>query len=199
MKQALVVDDHPLVRQALKALLQTHFPSLEVTTSAGGNGILQEVCGTLWAFVVLDVSLPEQSGLNILKQTRGCCPELPIIVYSAHPERQYAGRALLAGAVAYYSKESSPWELLEIVRQIIEGGKIIRAIAKQPILSARERQVLRLLAKGMPRVEISQQLKISRKTVSAHQANLLLKLELRNVAELIRYAIEEGLAPDATE
>jgi len=196
MKKALVVDDHPLVCRGLKDLLQALFPSLEVKTSAGGDGVLQEVCGTPWAFVVLDISLPGQDGLSILMQTKACRPELPIIAFSAHSVKQYSRRALRAGAIAYFSKESSPRELIEMVRQILDGSKIRRPLAKQPAFSTRERQVLALLRKGMRRKEISQQLRISVKTVSTFQANLVEKLDLRNTAELVRYAFEEGLAED---
>jgi DNA-binding NarL/FixJ family response regulator len=192
MKQALVVDDHPLVCQGVKELLQTHFPFLSVKTSAGGQDVLQELCGTPWAFVVLDVSLPDQCGFKLLKQIKVSCPKIPIIVFSAHSERQYAARALRAGAIAYFSKERSPGDLVELVRKILIGTHIKRSVIKPLILSPRERQVLALLAKGMRRAEISQHLEISEKTVSAHQANLLLKLDLRNVVELVRYAIEEG-------
>ncbi len=195
-RRALVVDDHPLVCQGIKELLQTHFPSLEVKTSIGGNEVLQEVCGSPWAFVVLDINLPAQNGLKILKQASARCPEVPIIVYSAHSERQYGGRALRAGAIAYFSKENAPGELVEMVRQILGGSRIRRPTNKQFALSARERQVLTLLARGMRRVDMAQQLKISEKTVSSHKTNLILKLELRNVVELIRYAIEEGFAKD---
>ena len=198
MKQALIVDDHPLVCQGVKELLQTSFPSLEVKTSAGGDGLLRELCGTPWAFVVLDVSLRDQCGLTILKRIKSCCPKIPIIVFSAHPESQYAGRALRAGAVAYLSKARSPRDLIELARQILTVRQIRRSVAKQPALSARERQVLQLLAKGLRRVEISKKLRISPKTVSAHQGNLLLKLDLRNVVELVRYAIEEGSATDTS-
>ena len=198
MKQALIVDDHPLVCQGVKELLQTSFPSLEVKTSAGGDGLLGELCGTSWAFVVLDVSLPDQCGLTILKRIKSCRPQIPIIVFSAHPESQYAGRALRAGAVAYLSKARSPRDLIELARQILTGRQIRRSVAKLPALSARERQVLQLLAKGLRRVEISKKLRISPKTVSAHQGNLLLKLDLRNVVELVRYAIEEGSATDTS-
>jgi DNA-binding NarL/FixJ family response regulator len=192
MKQALIVDDHPLVCEAVKGFLQTHFPFLELKTSSGGNKLLDELCGTPWAFAVLDIKLSDQSGLDVLRQTRGCCPTLPIIIYSAYAERQYANRALRAGAIAYVSKEHAPDELVPIVRKILEGSKIRKPINTQAALSPRERQVLMLLAQGLRRSEIAQRLEISDKTVSAHQANLLLKLELRNVVELVRYAIEEG-------
>ena len=191
MKQALVVDDHPLICQTVGSLLQTHFPSLEITTSTGANGVLQEVCRIPWAFVVLDISLPDQSGLHILKQARACCARVPIIIYSAYADRQFADRALRAGAIAYVSKENRTSELVSLVRQILDGNKISRPICKRAALSVRERQVLTLLAKGMRRTEIAHELNISGQTVSAHQANLLLKLDLRNVVELVRYALEE--------
>jgi two-component system response regulator EvgA len=192
MKQALVVDDHPIVCEALKGLLETHFPLLKITPSSGGDGLLQEVCGAPWAFVVLDIKLCERRGLKLLKQTRACCKHLPIIVYSAHDERQLARRALLAGAVAFYSKHSSPWELVEIVGKILGGAKISRPIVQQPVLSKREHQVLTLLTKGVRRADIAQMLEISDNTVSAHQANLISKLGLRSSVELLRYAIDEG-------
>jgi DNA-binding NarL/FixJ family response regulator len=197
MKHALIVDDHPVVRHGLKELLETTFPSLKVKTSAGGDGVIQEVCGTPWTFIVLDVKLPDASGLSVLHDIKACCPQIPIIVFSGHFERRYAARALRAGAIAYLSKGRAPHEVVELVRQILGGTKIQRPIAKQPTLSARELQVLTLLGKGMRRYEIAKKLKISEKTVSAHQANLLLKLDLRNLVELIRYAIEEGYAGDA--
>jgi DNA-binding NarL/FixJ family response regulator len=193
MKQALVVDDHPLVRDGLRDLLQTHFPSIEVKTSAGGDGVLEEVCGTPWAFVVLDINLPTKNWLGIIKQARASHPELPIIVFSVHAERQYGGRALRAGAIAYLSKDRSPRDLVEVVRKILEGSKIRRSIPKLPVLSRRELQVLALLGKGMRRNQISTQLAISEKTVSTYQARLLEKLEMRNLVELIRYAVDEGL------
>ncbi|HKU53316.1 MAG TPA: response regulator transcription factor, partial [Nitrospira sp.] len=101
MKQALVVDDHPIVRDSIKELLQRAFPSVTVMDSSGGNGLLEEVCGTPWVFVVLDINLPGQNGLDIIKQTKVRRPDIPIIVFSLYSERQYAARALRAGAVAY--------------------------------------------------------------------------------------------------
>jgi DNA-binding NarL/FixJ family response regulator len=194
MKQALVVDDHPIVRQALKDLLQTNFPFLKVKTSASNEGIVDEICGTPWAFVVLDLNLRHGKGLDILNQTKRCCPKLPIIIFSVHSQG-YAGRALRAGATAYLSKESPPADLLALARQILGGSQITKA-STQPKLSQRELQVLTLLAEGLRRNEIANRLDISEKTVSTHQANVILKLGLRNVLELVRYAIEEGFAKD---
>jgi DNA-binding NarL/FixJ family response regulator len=193
MKQALVVDDHPLVRNAVKGLLQTAFPLLEVNVSAGGETLLEEVCGRPWAVVVLDIKLPGTNGIDILEKTRSCCANIPIIVFSAFSEMQYAGRALRAGARAYLSKDCSPLDLIEVVRETILGKKISKPVVRHPGFSPRELEVLNLLGKGLSRHEIAKQLSISEKTVSTYQAILMEKLKADNVMELIRYAIDEGL------
>ncbi len=194
MKQALVVDDHPLICEAVKGLLQKAFPELDVHVSSGGENVLEDVCRKPWAVVVLDINLPGQNGIDILKKTRRCCGDTPIIVFSLFSETQYASRALRAGAAAYLSKDCSPLDLVELVRDILVGNKIKRPIVKQPALSDRELEVLTLLGKGMRRNEIAKRLSLSEKTVSTYQARLMEKLEVANVIELIRYAIEEGLA-----
>jgi two-component system, NarL family, invasion response regulator UvrY len=194
MKQALIVDDHPLICEAVKGLLQNAFPQLEVHVSSGGDGVLEDVCRRPWDVVVLDINLPGQNGFDILKQTRKCCADTPIIVFSLFTGTQYASRALRAGAIAYLSKECSPFDLVEVVRDILSGNTIRRPPLKKAALSNREREVLNLLGKGMHRAEIAAHLSISEKTVSTYQARLVEKLELRNAVDLIRYAIEEGLA-----
>jgi DNA-binding NarL/FixJ family response regulator len=194
MRQALVVDDHPLVREAVRGLLQNAFPWLHVELSSGGHEVLEDVCRRPWDVVVLDINLPGGSGIDILKKTRKCCGDTPIIVFSLFPEMQYASRALGAGAAAYLSKDCSPFDLVEVVRAILSGNKIGRRAVKKSPLSNRELEVLTLLGKGMRRAEIAKHLSLSEKTISTYQARLMEKLEARNVIELIRYAIEEGLA-----
>jgi DNA-binding NarL/FixJ family response regulator len=196
MKQALVVDDHPIVRDGIKDLLQRAFPSVEIKDSSGADGVLQEVSGHPWAFVVLDINLPGQNGLDIIKKTKAKRPEIPIIVFSLYSERQYAARALRAGAIAYLSKERPPRDLIETVKAALEGTPIKRpreVMVSQPVLSDREVQVLALFVRGLSRKEISQELNINEKTVSTYRARLLHKLDVRNLVELIRYAVEEGL------
>lgn len=193
MKQALVVDDHPVVRDSLKELLEKNFPTLQVQTSTGRDDVLEEICGGQWVFVVLDINLPTLHGLDILKQARVRQPQTPIIVFSLHAESQYAARALRAGAVAYLSKDRSPTALLGLVRQLLEGKKIRTPITERPALSGREMQILSLIGRGMERSEIASELGINEKTVSTYQGRLLHKLELRNIVELVRYAVEEGL------
>ena len=104
----LVVDGQPVVRDGIKELLQRAFPSVAIKDSAGEDGLLEEVCGYPWAFVVLDINLPGQNGLDIIKKTKVRRPEIPIIVFSLYSERQYAARALRAGAVAYLFERTPP-------------------------------------------------------------------------------------------
>ena len=196
MKQALVVDDHPIVREGVRDLLQRAFPSLLIKDSPGSDGVLKEVCEYPWAFVVLDINLPGQNGLDIIKKAKSCCPGIPIIVFSLYSERQYAARALRAGAIAYLSKDRSPRDLIDVVTMALEGKPVKKpreAMVSQPVLSDREVQVLGLFVKGMSRKEISHALSISEKTISTYRARLFHKLGVRNVVELIRYAVEEGL------
>jgi DNA-binding NarL/FixJ family response regulator len=196
MKHALVVDDHPIVREGIRDLLQRTFPSIFIKDSAGAHGVLDELCGHPWAFVVLDINLPGQNGLDILKRTEARCPQIPIIVFSLFSEKQYAARALRAGAVAYLSKDRTPRDLVDAVKTVLERRTVQRSrevIDSHPILSDREVQVLSLFVKGMSRQEISQALSISEKTVSTYKARLLQKLQVRNLVELVRYAVEEGL------
>src|SRR5262245_29593244 len=193
MKEALVVDDHPVVREGVRELLQRAFPTLLVKCSQGGEGVLQEICEHPWAFVVLDINLPGGDGIDIIKQTRASSHEIPIVVFSLFSERQYAARALRAGAVAYLSKNRDAHELVEAVKMAIDGRPVRRPReASVPLLSDREVQVLTHFAKGMTRKEISQQLEINEKTVSTYKARLLQKLGLRNLVDLVRYANEEG-------
>ena len=195
MKQALVVDDHPIVREGIKDLLQRAFPSISIQASSGAEGVLQELCGHQWAFVVLDVNLPGQNGIDIIKKARASCPKVPIIVFSLFSEAQYAARALRAGAVAYLSKDRSPVDLVDTIKIVLRGEPIKkpREAMAQPVLSDREIQVLNLFVKGMSRKEISQELHINGKTVSTYRARLLQKLGLRNLVDLVRYAVEERL------
>ncbi|HEU4683936.1 MAG TPA: response regulator transcription factor [Nitrospira sp.] len=194
MKRALVIDDHPIVRDGIRDLLQHAFPSLDIEVSSGREKVAETVCGSLWAFVILDINLPGQNGIDVLKQARGCCPDVPIFIFSMFSERQYADRALRAGAVAYVSKDQSPIDLIQAVKQALRGGRDQRKRESiGPVLSDREMQVLAYFANGMRGNEIARQLGIDAKTVSTYKSRLLQKLDVRNFAELIRYASEEGL------
>jgi DNA-binding NarL/FixJ family response regulator len=157
---------------------------------------------------VLDISMPGGGGLETLKQLRTLRPDLPVLILSVYPEKQYATRALTAGAAGYLTKEAAPHELVAAIRQVARGAKYISlslatALAEQlgdregaphEILSDRELQVLRLLASGMRISDIAQDLSLSVKTVSTYRTRVLTKLNLESTADLIRYALEHGLA-----
>ena len=195
MKKALVVDDHPLVRRGVKALLENTFPFLSVTEASGTHHVLKEVCMAPWAFVILDINLPGQNGIDVVRKAKRCCPNTPIIVFSMFPESHYAASALRAGAFEYLSKDRPPLDLLAAVNTALQGQLITRPSKTRmgPALSERELEVLHFLVKGNSRKDISLRLGISGKTVSTHRANIMHKLNLQNLSELIRYAFEEGL------
>lgn len=192
MQEGLIVDDHPIVREGIKELLQKALPSLHISTSSGANGVMEEVCGRRWAFVVLDIHLPGHNGLDIVKKAKTCCPAVPILIFSLFAAEQYADRALQAGAVGYVSKDRSPSELVEAVRSVLCRETVTHSHVR-PNLSDREIQVLSLLAKGLNRQEISRSLDINEKTVSTYKTRLLQKLGLRNLVDLLRYAVDEHL------
>jgi DNA-binding NarL/FixJ family response regulator len=195
MRQALVVDDHPVVRDSVKTLLERSCPSLEVKTSPGRDEVLDEICGTPWAFVVLDINLPTSNGLDILKQARGRS-NTPIIIFSLYAEEQYGGRAVSAGAAAYLSKDRSALEIVKVANDILAGRMVNKPVLTGPALSDRERQVLALLVRGIRRGEIAVRLAINEKTVSTYQTRLFQKLNVRNLAGLVRYALEERLVAE---
>ena len=196
MPQVLLVDAHPIVRKALKEVLQTALPFIGIKDSSGGGELVREICGYPWALVVMDIHLPGQNGIEVIKKAKACCPVTPIIVFGTYSERQYADHALRAGAINYLSKDRSVCDLIDTVRTTLHGGqskKRRESTGSKSILSEREVQVLRLFAKGLSRTEIAQQLKIKERTVSTYKTKLIEKLDLRNFAELIRYAIAEGI------
>jgi DNA-binding NarL/FixJ family response regulator len=193
LKQALVVDDHPVVRGGIKDLLQKAFPAILIKESAGTDRVVEEICAQPWAFVVLDINLPGGNGIDIIKKARTCCPSIPIIVFSLFPEAQYAARAVRAGAVAYLAKNREAHELVDTVQLVLRGQRVRPAPGASPALSDREVEVLRLFARGMSRKEIAQHLHISGKTVSTYRARIQEKLGFRTLLDLARYATDEGL------
>jgi two-component system, NarL family, invasion response regulator UvrY len=194
-KDALIVDDHPIVREAIKALLEKSFPDVLVTECDGRTSVVNRICGGNWVFVVLDMNLPQRNGLDILKAVKSAGNDVPIVVFSLYAEEQYAARALRAGAKAYIAKDRPPRDLVDTLTTVLAGAQVRLAsswISTRPVLSDREIQVLSLLTKGMPRKEIAHVLRIHKKTVSTYRARIFLKLKARSVVDLIRYAAEEG-------
>jgi DNA-binding NarL/FixJ family response regulator len=196
--QALLVDPHPIVRKAVKEVLKTAYPFIRIKEFSGGQDLLREICGFGWAFVIMDIHLPDQNAIGIIKKAKARCPMTPIIVFSMYPETQSANRALRAGALAYLSKDRSVDDLIDTVGSALgvrQPQRCQEATGSQhTILSRREVQVLKLFAQGLSRSEMAKKLRISEKTVSTYKSQLVQKLELRNFAELIHYALGEGIA-----
>lgn len=208
MIRVLIADDHAVVRRGLRQIMD-EAPDIKVTGEAG-NGLeaLRALRENWYDVVILDISMPGATGLEVLDHIRKMSPKPKALMLSMYPEKQFAVRALKAGAAGYLTKESAPEELLTAIREVASGRKFItRELAEiladeittgadKPAherLSNRESQVLHLLAQGKGITEIAQELMLSPKTVSTYRARLLEKLHLSNTAELIRYAMEWGI------
>ncbi|MBP7691054.1 MAG: response regulator transcription factor [Anaerolineales bacterium] len=208
MIKILIADDHAVVRQGLKQIFGADPELVVVGEATTGAETLEQARGLAWDVLVLDLSLPERNGFDILLTLRAEKPERPILVLSMHAEDQYALRVLKAGAAGYLTKESVPEELTRAVYKVAGGGRYISpALAEklafqvgaptdQPLhasLSDREFQVMRLIAAGQTVTQIAADLALSVKTVSTYRARLLQKLNLRTNADLIHYAIQNHL------
>jgi len=203
-----VVDDHAVVREGLKRIIGEN-PGMAVTAEAGdGFEAVKVIHAEPCDVILLDITMPHQSGLEVLKQIHGESPNLPVLVLSMHSEDQYAVRVLRAGAAGYLTKESAPTKLVQAIRKVVRGGKYVSTTlaeklicdlnsdsAKAPheILSDREYQVLCMIASGKTVTIIAEELGLSVKTISTYRVRVLEKLNMRNNAELTRYAIKGGL------
>jgi two-component system invasion response regulator UvrY len=204
MIRVLITDDHSIVRDGLKRILAST-PDLQVAgEAASGEAALQLVKANDYDVVMLDMSMPGLSGIDLIKRLKLEKPKLRILVLSMHGEQQYAARVLKAGAAGYLNKDSAAELLLGILRKIAAGGVHVGDVAaaallqsgdKQPheALSNREFEVMRLLVEGVGPTEIAERLHLSVKTVSTHKTRILEKLNLGSTAELVRYALEHRL------
>src|SRR5215472_1331510 len=204
----LIADDHAVVRRGLRETLAEAFSRVTFGEAKTAQEALENVARQDWDVLILDISMPGKSGLDILDDLHRLRPRLPILLLSMHPEGQFARRALKAGAAGYLTKESVPEELKEAVRRVQGGGRYVSAAlaeklafdlrpeADTPVhelLSDREFQVLRMLASGKTVKQIADEIALSVKTVSTYRARILLKTGMKTTAELIRYAIEAHL------
>jgi DNA-binding NarL/FixJ family response regulator len=206
MIRILLVDDHPVVRHGIRQILVEGFKSVSVGEASDVATASSSIRNSAWDVVVLDVTLPGASGLDLLKEIRQMRPALPVLVLSMHPASQFARRVLAAGAMGYLTKDSAPTELVQAVDQIRRGklylGSRVPEWARTPNadsaaphdkLSDREYQVLRMIASGLTVSGIATALGLSVKTVSTYRSRLLEKLQMRSNAEVMRYAIENRL------
>ena len=203
MIRLLIADDHAIVRDGLKRILAA-VPDMEVAAEAAtGDQALALVKAQDFDVVVVDMSMPGLSGMDLIKRLKIEKPKSRVLVLSMHGEQQYAARALKAGAAGYLNKDSAAELLVSAVRKIAAGGvHITEAVAAsllaadkapQQALSNREFEVLRLLVEGLGPTEIGEKLHLSVKTVSTHKTRILEKLGVGSTAELVRYALDNKL------
>ncbi|MGA7836773.1 MAG: response regulator transcription factor [Ignavibacteriaceae bacterium] len=204
----LIADDHAIVREGIKQFLIGMGNVNNVQEASDGNEALSKIENEKYDFVVLDISMPGMSGLDILQELKIKDEDAHILILSMHPEEQYAVRALKLGASGYLCKDSVYEELAEAIEIISKGGRYITASLAKKVtmdkienklpyphenLSDREFQVMLLIAEGKSLKEISEELCLSDKTISTYRTRILEKMDMSNNAEIIRYAINNKL------
>ncbi len=208
MIKVLIADDHAVVRRGLKQIV-AETDDIVVGGEAGNSiEVMEQVRAKPFDVVILDITMPGRSGLDALKELRHERPALPVLMLSMHSEDQYAVRVLRAGAAGYLPKEGAPEELVNAIRKVHSGAKYIRPSQVEKMarsihrdsdkqlhehLSDREYEVLRMIASGKTPTQISEELRLSVKTISTYRARLLEKMGMKNNAELTHYAIKNGL------
>jgi len=211
MIRVCIADDHPIVREGLKQLLSSAGDLAIVGEAQNGQEVIERVRALALDVLLLDMSMPGKSGIELIKQVHAEKPKLRILVLSMHEEEQYAVRAIKAGAAGYLTKESATAQLVSAIRKVAGGAAFITdSVAQQLALGAmpqtegpphsalsdREFQVFRELVSGKAVSDIAAQLNLSVKTVSTHKARIMQKMNMSNPAELIRYAIQHRLVDD---
>lgn len=204
----LLVDDHSILRSGLRRILEDEFPGVQAGEAGAAEEALRALKDHAWDLVVLDISLPGRSGLDLLPEIKGLHPHLPVIMLSMFDEEQFAVRALKAGASAYLTKEHAADELIPAIQTVMGGRRYVgtslaeqlaahvaldRDKAPHERLSAREFEVFRRIAAAKGLTEIADELSLSVKTVSTYRTRILEKMEMGSNAELMQYAIRQGL------
>lgn len=208
MIEVLIADDHVLIREGLKKILNSE-PDMHVAGEASNVVELFAALERLAVSVILlDITMPGESGLDALKELRQRHPDLPVLILSFHPEHRFAVRALKGGAAGYLTKESAAEEVVQAVRKISGGGKYVSSSlaellateldsgSSKPLhetLSDREFQVLRLIAAGKKSSDIAEELSVSVNTVNTYRMRILEKMRMESNVDLSRYAVEHGL------
>jgi two-component system invasion response regulator UvrY len=206
--RVLIADDHAVFRRGLRDTLAEAFSKVTFGEAKTAQETIELVRRQDWDVVILDISMPGKSGLDILDDLRRLRPKLPVLLLTMHPEQQYARRALKAGAAGYLTKDGVPEELKEAIKKIVAGGRYVSATLAEKLavdlkdgadlplhelLSDREFQVLRMIASGKTVKEIAEGLSLSVKTVSTYRGRILEKTGMKTNADLIRYALEAQL------
>ena len=208
MIRLLIADDHPIVRAGLRRIAGDHPGITVVGEAASASEVLQRVGETPTDVILLDVSMPGPSFIEVLQMVRKEHPSVKVLVLSVHPEDQWAVRALRAGAAGYLTKDHSPEQLIEAIRKVYRGGKYVSAALAERLatgleagastvlherLSDREYEVLRGLGTGLSVKVLAERLGLSAKTVSTYRSRILEKMQMVSNADLIRYVSDNGL------
>ena len=208
MIRVLIADDHHIVREGLKKVLGKYEDILIAGEAATCGEVLKKVEKETFDIVLLDVKMPDRLGLDIIEEIICKKTDLPVLMLSAYPEEQYAMSALRSGAAGYLLKESLPTELIKAIREVSRGRRYITSslasrmadylqaegnVMPHEKLSSREFQVMCMIASGKNIKEISDELAVSDKTTSTYRSRMLEKMNLKNTAEIIRYAVEHKL------
>jgi two-component system invasion response regulator UvrY len=208
MKKILIVDDHEVLRDGVKRVFGKQPGAVTFGEASTVREALSLVRQENWDVVLLDLSLGDKSGLELLKELKQIRPQLPVLILTMHSEEQYARRAFKAGAAGYITKDSPRAELVKAINKVAEGGRYVsHSLAEELVidlergsgraphesLSDREFEVMRLIASGKTVAEIADLLSLSDKTISTHRARIMEKLEMKTNAELTHYAIRNHL------
>jgi len=206
--RVLIADDHAILRRGLREILMRELEGVVCGEAENAQQVLAQVQSQNWDLAIVDITMPGRSGLDVLRDMQQIRPGLPVLVLSMHPEDQYGKRVLKAGASGYMNKESAPEELIKAIRKVLAGGRYVSpALAEklavewgtnagQPLhenLSDREFEVLRMMALGKTTSQIAAELHLSVTTVSTYRARILDKMNMTTTAELMRYALRNGL------
>lgn len=209
MIKVLITDDHPVVRRGIRQILEDDERIGLIHEAGNGKELFDRLKEQLYDVILLDISLPGRSGLDLISEIKRTQQSVAILILSMHSEALYAIKALKSGAAGYLTKTSAPEELLSAIYKVSKGERYISpsladtlaenliSNTEKPLhqsLSSRELEVLRLLAEGKKVVQIASELSLSPKTISTYRERLLEKLKLKTSAELIRYAIIEGIS-----
>lgn len=204
----LLADDHAVVRSGLRQILREAYPTAEFVEAATCAEVLELVPKKKWSLLILDLGLPDRSGLDAMPDVKELATDLPVLIVSMKMEEQYALRCLKAGASGFLNKGSAAEELVRAVKRVLSGGRYISPeladriagemgnpvpLVRHELLSNREMEVLRLIVNGMPQKAIADRLDVSVKTVSTYRTRILEKMEMTSNAEVIRYSLESGL------
>jgi two-component system, NarL family, invasion response regulator UvrY len=206
--KVLIADDHAILRRGLKEILMRELEEVTCGEAEDAQQVLRKVQNETWDLVILDISMPGRSGLDLLKDLQRTNPKLPVLVLSMHAEDQYGKQVLRAGASGYMNKESAPEELIKAIQKVLAGGryvspalaeKLAQALhpdAGRPVhenLSSREFEILRMIASGKTVTQIASELHLSATTVSTYRTRILGKMNMATTAELIRCALQNRL------